>query len=85
MVLLSSTGQAAAAAQANVSPAQDVAKVLGPSVVNIKVAWGQQQYSAEGSGVIYRADGMIITNNHVVTDENTGNAVSAIKGHAGNR
>ena len=78
-VLLGSTGQAAAAAQPNVSPAQDVAKVLGPSVVNIKVAWGQQQYSAEGSGVIYRADGMIITNNHVVSDANTGNAVSAIK------
>ena len=78
-VLLGSSGQAAAAAQASASPAQDVARVLGPSVVNIKVAWGQQQYSAEGSGVIYRADGMIITNNHVVTDESTGNAVSAIK------
>jgi serine protease Do len=80
-VLGSSTGQASAAQQ-NASPAQDVAKVLGPSVVNIKVAWGsngQQQYAAEGSGVIYRADGLIITNNHVVTDENTGEAVSAIK------
>jgi S1-C subfamily serine protease len=81
-VLGTSTGQASAATQQNASPAQDVAKVLGPSVVNIKVAWGsngQQQYSAEGSGVIYRADGMIITNNHVVTDENTGDAVTAIK------
>ena len=77
-VLLSSTGQAAAAAQPYASPAQDVAKVLGPSVVNIKVAWGSSG-GAEGSGVIYRADGMIITNNHVVTDESTGNAVSAIK------
>jgi serine protease Do len=77
-VLLGSTGQAAAAAQSNASPAQDVAKVLGPSVVNIKVAWGSSG-GAEGSGVIYRADGMIITNNHVVTDESTGNAVSAIK------
>jgi serine protease Do len=89
-VLISLTGQASAAAQPSASPAEDVAKVLGPSVVNLKVAWGssgtdfgsgqgQQQYSAEGSGVIYRADGTIITNNHVVTDENTGNAVSAIK------
>jgi serine protease Do len=88
-VLLSAPGQASAAAQAYSSPAQDVATVLGPSVVNIKVAWGSsstafgsgqgQQYSAEGSGVIYRADGMIITNNHVVTDESTGQDVSAIK------
>ena len=77
-ILVSPAGQASAAAQATASPAQDVAKVLGPSVVNIKVGDGQQ-YSAEGSGVIYRADGMIITNNHVVTDQNTGQPVSAIK------
>lgn len=63
-----------------VSPAAQVARVLGPSVVNIKCtgtvsvpgyfqAPGQQQYSTqwEGSGVIYSADGKIITNNHVVT------------------
>jgi S1-C subfamily serine protease len=74
------------------SPAQSVAEVLGPSVVNIKVSgtttvndafgFGQPQsqpFSAEGSGVIYRSDGMIITNNHVVTDEYTGDPVSTIK------
>jgi S1-C subfamily serine protease len=77
-VLVSPAGQASAAAQAAASPAQDVAKVLGPSVVNIKVGDGQR-YSAEGSGVIYRADGMIITNNHVVTDESTGQPVATIK------
>lgn len=73
------------------SPAQSVAEVLGPSVVNIKVTdattindgfgFGQpsRPFGAEGSGVIYRADGMIITNNHVVVNEFTGDAVSTIK------
>ena len=57
------------------SPARAVAEILAPSVVNITVTMNVQgpfgrQYSqpAEGSGVIYTANGMIITNNHVVTD-----------------
>lgn len=81
-------------AQGSASPAESVADVLGPSVVNIKVTgvttagggFGQfgfpqedQEYQAEGSGVIYRSDGMIITNNHVVTDENSGEPVKTIK------
>ena len=81
-------------AQGSASPAESVAQVLGPSVVNVKVTGtttsgsglGQfgfpqqaQPYAAEGSGVIYRADGMIITNNHVVTDDTTGNPVDTIK------
>ncbi len=58
------------------SPAQAVATILGPSVVNIAVSstssqgtFGQSEYEAEGSGVIYTSDGMIVTNNHMATDQ----------------
>lgn len=60
------------------SPAEAVATVVGPSVVNIAVEgsvqsqFGTQQYAAEGSGVIFSQDGYIITNNHMVTDSSTG-------------
>lgn len=77
-IAFTSAGHASAVAQPTASPAQAVAEVLGPSVVNLKVAWPSGG-GAEGSGVIYTADGMIITNNHVVTDAYTGQDVSAIK------
>ncbi len=50
-----------------VSPAISVAKALGPSVVDVTVFDAQGQRLGLGSGVIYRADGVIVTNNHVVT------------------
>jgi serine protease Do len=68
------------------SPAKSVAQQLGPSVVNIKVSanvqgggfFGDQPYSAEASGVIYSSDGMIITNDHVVTVDTTGQLVDSV-------
>ena len=58
-----------------VSPAQAVAKGVSPSVVNVRASGavsspyfgGQQQYQGVGSGIIYNSEGMIVTNNHVVT------------------
>jgi serine protease Do len=56
------------------SPAVAAAERLGPSVVNLKVSGtvstplgGRRLYSGEGSGVIFREDGYIVTNEHVVT------------------
>lgn len=67
-----------APADAQVSPAVAVAEAVGPSVVNVGVTgsvpgvFGTQDYSAEGSGVIFSSDGMIVTNNHVVSQESGG-------------
>src|SRR5918995_769714 len=53
-------------------PLARVASVLSPSVVQINVSgvketpYGAQKEEGLGSGVIYRSDGYIITNNHVV-------------------
>ena len=60
------------------SPAVAVAEKVGPSVVNVAVtgsitgAFGTQSYSGEGSGVIFSSDGMIVTNNHVVSQGTNG-------------
>ena len=44
-----------------------VARAVLPSVVRINRATGDEiELSGNGSGVIYRADGLIVTNNHVV-------------------
>ncbi len=42
-----------------VEPAADVARILGPSVVQVETNLGQ------GSGVVY-ADGLLLTNHHVI-------------------
>lgn len=45
----------------------EVAQRILPSVVNIEVQYGTTQ-GGVGSGFIYRSDGYIVTNNHVVAD-----------------
>ena len=65
-----------------VSPAEGVAARVGMSVVHVQVegvaagAFGNQRYRAEGSGVILSSDGMIVTNNHMVSKD--GQPVDAI-------
>lgn len=59
----------AAVATSGESPAIYVAEVLQPSIVDVAVADAQGQPLGIGSGVIYKTDGMIVTNNHVVTAE----------------
>ena len=69
------TAGSAPTAQAGVSGDEPVARVasrLGPSAVQINVSgiqetpYGTQESEGVGSGVIYREDGYIITNHHVV-------------------
>ncbi len=57
------------------NPVVAVSQIAGPSVVGIKVDFYEQGFfgeleenSAEGSGIIYKEDGYIITNNHVIED-----------------
>lgn len=57
------------------SPATLVATKVSPSIVGIRVTtkksygfYGEYESSSEGSGVIYTADGYIITNYHVISE-----------------
>ncbi len=56
------------------SVVEAVATKVTPSVIGIRTTtsvmsfFGNQEASGEGSGVIYRADGYIITNYHVISD-----------------
>ena len=64
-------------------PVATVAAQVGPSVVQVNVQaiqltpFGAQQGQGLGSGVIYRRDGYIITNNHVVENASEVNVAFA--------
>ncbi len=62
------------------SVVEAVATKVTPSVVGIRTTtsvmsfFGNQEASGEGSGVIYKENGYIITNYHVIADANNGSA-----------
>jgi putative serine protease PepD len=72
-------GTAVAAARNGTVTVADLVAAVTPSVVTIAapVAGG----TAEGSGVVVRADGLIITNNHVVSGANGTIRVTFSDGH----
>jgi len=66
------------------SPVVAVAEKASPSIVGVAVRYvysdlwfGQHEGSGQGSGIIYRSDGYIITNNHVIE--------SAMEGRTGTK
>lgn len=55
---------------------EQVAQKVTPSVVQLRVHGSQ--VAAEGSGIVLSADGLILTNNHVVEPAATGGQVAAV-------
>ncbi len=67
---------ASAASGAPLAPIESVARQVLPSVVQLRVAGSGE--SGEGSGMVLSADGLMLTNNHVVAAAATGGTVTAV-------
>ena len=68
-----------------VSVESAVAEKVSPSIVGVSVSFqssnflfGLQESQGSGSGIIYRSDGYIITNNHVIEDAMLGSSGNKI-------
>ncbi len=70
-----STSTAASAASCDVTPV--AAKVL-PSVVTISATPASGQGGSTGSGEVYKSDGYILTNNHVIAPAASGGKVEVL-------
>jgi putative serine protease PepD len=68
------TGSTATVATSTASSLASVAAAVKPSVVTVVVRGAGQE--AEGSGIILRADGVILTNNHVVAAVGAGASIT---------
>jgi len=65
-------GRTVPSANVPVGTVEQVAAKVVPSVVKLETKMGRQ--SEEGSGIVLSADGLILTNNHVVADAKSGPA-----------
>ena len=61
-------------ANASTTSIANVVKTVDPSVVSLTVTGGRE--SDEGSGIVLRSDGVILTNNHVISAAENGGSVT---------
>jgi S1-C subfamily serine protease len=63
-------------------PASLIASMIDPTVVDVDARLAYQHASAAGTGIVLTANGMILTNNHVIDGGTTLGAVTVANGRA---